>query len=231
MRTNAFSFILLSIALAAGCKQEVESTDIRTSGVYPEVDVTATGTGTTRVQVRLKVGGPASNTFLDLVGPDHLQATMGGTTKDLDSSGSVGYAATLSTDAGGPVVIAFLRGPEDTTAPNTTVNLPEPFAVTLPTRELSRATDDLTFTWAPPGTVDLDESVYGSCIDFIGESIPDDGAATVSHDRFHAEHAGDSCTVTLSLGRGQMGQVDPAFPEGGRVAASQVRETTFTSKP
>ena len=75
--------VLLSTAFAAGCKQEVESTDIRTSGVYPVVDVTATGSGTTRVQVKLKVGGPAANTYLELVGPDRLQATMGGTTKDM----------------------------------------------------------------------------------------------------------------------------------------------------
>lgn len=238
MRTHALSFtkvgvvsLLLSTGLAAGCKQEVESTDIRTTGVYPVVDVTADGSGTTRVQVKLKVGGPASNTFLDLTGPDRLQATAGGLTKDMDSSGSVSYAATFSTDAAGPIVIAFLRGPADTSAPNTTVNLPEPFAVTLPTRELSRAADDLTFTWAPAGTGNMDESLYGSCIDLISESIPDDGTATISRDRFHAEHAGDTCTVTVSLGRSQAGQVDPAFTEGGSVKASQVRATSFTSAP
>jgi hypothetical protein len=232
MRTGALSFVtlLFSTALAVGCTQHVESTDIRTTGVYPEVDVRADGSGTTRVQVKLKVGGSASNTFLDLVGPDRLEATFGATTKTLDST-SNGYTATFVGEAGGPYVISFIRGPADISAPNTTVTLPDPFTVTLPLRELSRATDDLTFNWTPPGTADMDEYITGSCIDFIGETIPDDGTATISHDRFHAEHPGDTCTATLSLGRGQTGQVDPAFTEGGRVTANQGREATFTSKP
>ena len=46
--------------MTVGCRQEVESTDIRTSGVYPVVDVLAEGSGSSRVNVRLKVGGPVS---------------------------------------------------------------------------------------------------------------------------------------------------------------------------
>jgi hypothetical protein len=46
----------------------VESTDIRTTGVYPVIDVTAEGSGTSRVLVKLKVGGINSNTYLDLTG-------------------------------------------------------------------------------------------------------------------------------------------------------------------
>ncbi len=224
--------VLLSTAFAAGCKQEVESTDIRTSGVYPVVDVTATGSGTTRVQVKLKVGGPASNTYLELVGPDRLQATMGGTTKDMDSSGSVSYAATFSTEAAGPIVIAFLRGPDDTTAPNTTVNLPEPFTMALDSTDVSRASGTLNVTWTPSGGGgNLDSSLAGGCVDLIVEPIPDDGAATIAGDHLHANSPNDACTVTLTLARTQTGQVDPAFTEGGSVKASQVRSKSFTSSP
>jgi hypothetical protein len=151
MRTQSLGFaasLLGVISLASGCRQVVESTDIRTSGIYPDVDVVADGSGSTEVRVRLKVGGPASNTFLDLVGDDHLRVTAGGVTKEMDGSG-VGYRATFPTEAAGAFVIAFMRGAADTSAPNTTVNLPAPFTLTLPARELSRATDDLTFTWAP----------------------------------------------------------------------------------
>jgi hypothetical protein len=236
MRTNAPDLVVslvLTTCLAAGCRQQVESTDIRTSGVYPDIDVTADGSGSTRVQVRLKVGGAASNTFLDLTGEDRLQVTTGGVTKDMDGSG-VSYIATFPTEAAGPFVIAFLRGPADTSAPTTTVILPAPFAVTVPVREVSRATDDLAFTWAPTsGTGDIDESIGGSCVDLILETIPDDGTATISRDQIHASAggAGDACTVTVSLARSQSGQPDPAFTEGGSVTARQVRSTTFTSKP
>lgn len=237
MRTLQLGFVslLVSASLAAGCKQEVESTDIRTTGVYPVIDVTAEGSGTSRVLVKLKVGGINSNTYLDLTGPDRLTATGGGATKELDSSGSVSYAATFATEAAGPFVVSFIRGPEDDSAPNTTVDLPEPFVISpLATTELSRATGDLVFTWTPgPAAGVIDSSLYGSCIDTIVETIPDDGTATISHDRIRARDGftNDSCSVTLTLARNDVGQVDPAFTEGGRVTATQIRATLFTSTP
>jgi hypothetical protein len=236
MRTLHLGFVslLLSASLAAGCKQEVESTDIRTTGVYPVIDVTAEGSGTSRVLVKLKVGGPNSNTYLDLTGPDRLTATGAGATKELDSSGSVSYAATFATEAAGPFVVSFIRGPEDDSAPNSTVDLPEPFTIAPLTTELSRATGDLVFTWTPgPAAGVIDSSLYGSCIDTIIETIPDDGTATISHDRIHAHDGAttDSCSVTLTLARTDVGQVDPAFTEGGRVTATQIRAALFTSTP
>jgi hypothetical protein len=237
MRTLQLGFVslLLSASLAAGCRQEVESTDIRTTGVYPVIDVTAEGSGTSRVLVKLKVGGLNSNTYLELTGPDRLTATGAGATKELDSSGGVSYAATFATEAAGPFVVSFIRGPEDDSAPNSTVDLPEPFSLALGSAsELSRATGDLVFTWTPgPAAGVVDSSLYGSCIDTIIETIPDDGSATISHDRIHARDGAstESCTVTLTLARTDVGQVDPAFTEGGRVTASQVRTAAFTSAP
>ena len=168
-----FVSLLLSASLSAGCKQEVESTDIRTTGVYPVIDVTAEGSGTSRVLVKLKVGGINSNTYLNLTGPDRLTATGGGATKELDSSGSVSYAATFATEAAGPFVVSFIRGPEDDSAPNSTVDLPEPLIISpLATTELSRATGDLVFTWTPgPAAGVIDSSLYGSCIDTMVETI------------------------------------------------------------
>jgi hypothetical protein len=224
----------MSTWLAAGCRQEVESTDIRTSGIFPEVDVRADGNGSSRVQVRLKVGGAASNTFLELVGDDQLTATAENVTRPLDSSGGVSYATTFQTEAPGPFVISFLRGMDDVSAPATTVDLPTPFTVTLATRELSRATGDLTFTWTPAGGSGNIESILsGSCINLLVDTIPDDGTATITRDQIHASNpsATETCTVTLSLTRQQSGQVDPAFTEGGKVVARQVRAATFTSMP
>jgi len=236
MRTLQLGFVslVLSASLAAGCRQEVESTDIRTTGVYPVIDVTAEGSGTSRVLVKLKVGGPASNTYLELVGPDRLTATGAGATKELDSSGGVSYAATFATEAAGPFVVSFIRGEEDDDAPNSTVNLPEPFTLTVETTELSRATGDLAFSWTPgPAGGVIDSSLYGSCIDTLIETIPDDGTGSISRDRIHARDGAttESCTVTLTLARTHVGQVDPAFTEGGRVTATQIRDRAFTSTP
>ena len=224
--------LLLSTTLAAGCRQKVESTDVRTSGVFPVIDVTADGSGSTRVQVKLKVGGRLSNTFLDLIGDDKLTATAGGVTKVLDATGGAAYAATFPTETAGPYVIAFLRGADDTSAPGTTVNLPAPFSVALASTEISRATTDLAFTWSPAsGSGDVDASLHGSCIDIVLETTPDDGTSTIARDRIHAPTATDACTATLTLARTQSGEVDPAFTEGGDVTARQVRSGTFTTTP
>ena len=85
------------------------------------------------------------------------------------------------------------------------------------------------FTWTPgPAAGVIDSSLYGSCIDTIVETIPDDGTATISHDRIRARDGftNDSCSVTLTLARNDVGQVDPAFTEGGRVTATQIRATS-----
>jgi hypothetical protein len=229
IQLGLWSFLL--IALTAACRQEVESTDVRTSGIYPVVDVRADGSGNTRVEVKLKVGGWASNTFLELVAEDRLTASAGGVTKDLESSGAVGYAATFPGDAGGTFAIAFLRGAGDTSAPNTTVTLPAPYDVTLARTEVSRSTGALDFTWTPAGSGDLDTSLHGGCINLVLDTIPDDGAATMAGDAIHADEATDACTVTLTLARTQAGEVDPAFTEGGEVNARQIRTSTFTTTP
>lgn len=223
--------MVMAAGLAAGCKQEVESTDVRTSGVYPVVDVSADGSGSVRVLVKLKVGGPNANTYLDLTGDDHLSATFGGVTQPLDSSGSVGYATTFNTDTPGPVVISFLRGMADTSAPDTLVNLPAAFSLSLSSTESSRATGSVNATWTPAGTANIESSLVGSCVDIIAETIPDDGAATIAGDQLHAHGADDACTVTLTLARVQAGQVDPAFTEGGDIKARQVRSASFTTTP
>jgi hypothetical protein len=236
--TSCTSWLLLTTLsvislLAPGCAQEVESTDVRTSGVYPEIDVTATGNGSSRVVVRLKVGGRNSNTYLDLTGPDTLQASTGGTTKTLDSSDSHSYAAVFPTDAQAEFTVAFLRGPADTNAPASRVTLPVPFDAALDTTQASRATSDVTVTWTPPAAGDLSLTVNGGCFIGYAEQTPDDGTAIVSRDRLQTYNgrANDSCTADVTLERDGMGEVDPAFTEGGSVLARQIRGASFTTTP
>ncbi len=232
MRIISLGFVpLITLTcLAAGCWQEVESTDVRTSGVYPVIDVTADGSGSTRVEVKLKVAGRASTTFLELTGEDRFTATAGGKTKDLIESGSVSYAAAFPDDVAGPYTIAFLRGPADTSAPSTTVDC-RLHSLRWAAAEVSRATGTLPLTWTPAGADDLDVSLLGTCVGLTLKTIPDDGAATIAGDELIAQRADDACTVTLTLARRRSGDVDPAFTEGGHVEARQVRDATFTTAP
>jgi hypothetical protein len=220
--------------LAFGCSESVESNDVRTSGVYPEITVTANGNGNSTVSVRLKVGGSGSNTFLDLKGDDELTATVDDETKTLDGSGNT-YQATFDTDAEGTeFTIAFLRGDEDDDAPESTVTMPAPFDLMLDVTTAGRGADDVEVTWAPPVSGgQAPWKLSGECIKLDTGSIPDDGAHTIEAGAIETFESDmdESCTATFEMTRSRNGTVDPAFTEGGRAVARHVRSQAFTSTP
>jgi hypothetical protein len=221
--------------LAFGCTESVESNDVRTSGVYPEITVTATGNGSSTVRVRLKVGGSNSNTFLDLKGEDTLEASIGDEApKTLDGSGET-YSATFPTDAEGTeFTIAFLRGSQDDDAPASKVTMPAPFDLTVPPGEAGRGADAVDVTWDPPvAGKQMAWKLSGECIKLDSGSTPDDGAYSIeagSIETFDADKD-KTCTANFEMTRSQNGSVDPAFTEGGSVIARHVRTGGFTSAP
>jgi hypothetical protein len=223
------------LALAAvGCTETVESSDIRTSGIYPEITVEANGSGSSTVTVRLKVGGDDSNTFLELTGDDTLEATVGDDTKTLDETGSYTYRASFPVDAEGTeFVIGFIRGDADDSAPASVVSLPAPFDLSLGATEASRADDDLEFTWDPPGSGNVTWDIEGDCIKHDDGSTPDDGTNTLeagSIETFDSDKE-ETCTVDLQVRRQRSGDIDGAFTEGGSIVARHVRTESFTSAP
>lgn len=221
--------------LAFGCSESVESSDVRTSGVYPEIAVTATGNGSSTVRVRLKVGGSDSNTFLDLTGDDKLEARIGDDPpKTLDGSGDT-YTTTFPTDAEGTeFTVAFMRGSDDDDAPASKVTMPAPFELMLGATEAGRGADDVEVTWDPPASgAQATWKLSGECIKLDTGSTPDDGAYTLeagSIDTFESD-MDKSCTATFEMTRSRNGSVDPAFTEGGSVVARHVRSQGFTSTP
>jgi hypothetical protein len=228
-------FAFLPVALfALACTESVESTDIRTTGIYPEIKVVATGNGQSEVTVWLKTGGSNSNTYLDLKGDDTLEVTVDGDTKTMDQSGD-SYEATFDVDAGGTeFTIAFLRGDADEDAPESVVALPEPFEMVLGASTASRADDDLEYTWEPEGDGNLSWDLSGDCVSSDIGSTPDDGTNSIAagdiEPKFESD-AEESCTAKLSLERAQKGTIDSAFTEGGSIVAKQVRSDSFTSTP
>lgn len=233
-RLSARFAVLPFAILALACTESVESTDVRTTGIYPVIEVVATGNGNSKVTVELKVGGDDSNTFLDLTGDDKLEATADGETKTLDQSGD-SYSASFAVDAEGTeFTIAFLRGEDDESAPESTVVMPAPFELTLGASEASRADDALEYTWEPAGDGDMDWQLDGDCVkpDLDG-STPDDGANELAAGEIETfdSDKDKSCTVELELARAQGGDIDPAFTEGGRIVAKHVRSDSFTSNP
>jgi hypothetical protein len=211
----------------------VDSSDVRTRGVYPEIEITADGSGDSTVRVELKVGGANSNTFLELRGDDELEVRVGDTTKTMRESGD-GYVVTFPVDAEGTEFeIAFLRGDEDESAPSSVVALPAPFELSLSAREASRESDDLEYTWSPEGSESVGWRIEGDCIKSDDGSTPDDGENTLAKGTIETfdSDKDESCSVDFELTREQNGELDDAFEKGGRIVARHVRTESFTSTP
>jgi hypothetical protein len=219
--------------LAFGCTQSVESTDVRTTGIYPEIEVTATGNGDALVEIRLKVGGKTSNTFLELTGKDTLEVTAGGKTKVPDRSGDAYRVAFSVDEEDTEFEVAFLRGGEDDDAPSSVVSMPAPFDLTVDTTEASRADDAVDFVWDPPASGNIAWDIDGDCIKDADDKTPDDGAGSLAAgeiDTFASDEE-ETCTVDLTLTRSRSGSIDSAFTEGGSIVARHVRTDSFTSTP
>jgi hypothetical protein len=239
--------LLLGIASAAlGC-QKVDSTDVRTSGVYAEFIVTEHSDTEARVDATLWVGGALSNTYLTLTGPDHLTAYVGSDAYSMQGYSDIDqhYAAIIpypATDT--ELRVAFDRGPDDVSAPGSTVILPALFAVApFAKTQYSRANDALEIGWAPFDPAQLVSwSVSGACVQAFG----DDGALDAGRvaipagtlqkppppgpDEEHHPIPPDQCSASVDLIKSRDGRVDPAF-SGGTFKASQHRSGSFTSVP
>lgn len=225
-------YLVLALGLL-GCTEDVSSRDIRTSGVYPEFTVTATGNGRSEVEARLKVGGNNSNTFLDVESGDTLEVTANGESKTLKGGSGNRYTATFDFDDGGTeFVFAFLRTDADDDAPMSTVVLPEPFDMEVTSDDLERTVDDLEFTWDPPEDGDMKVKVEGDCLFPLDDNTPDDGTGSVNGEDLKqvGDDDGEECTASVELTRQNGGEIDAAFDDG-EIRARQVRSDTFTSLP
>lgn len=167
------------------CGEKVDSTDVRTHGVYAAMRASAEGNGQTTVTADLRVGGSGSNTHLDLKGSDELVAwaatgqsqKMSKVKPDVLAEYYI-YKASLAVEAG-DIVVAFNRGPEDTSAPNSHVTLPAPFTIAglAPGQEVSRAVG-VTLTWVPSPTGGNMRWERSGCLSGAA-TIPDAGSLTL----------------------------------------------------
>lgn len=227
-------FALASLgALALACSEDVDSNDVRTSGIYAEMEVLALGDGRSTVTVTLKPGGRSSNTYLVMEGEDELVATVDDASRALTKDGN-GYQSEFDVEAGDTeFLIAFQRGPDDVSAMDSSVTLPDPFTLEAVADSVSRA-EPLTVTWSPSGT---DESMHwdldGDCLFPESGSVNDSGTLTVESTDYdlHSGSEEETCPARLCLERRRSGQIDPAFGEGGEIVARQRRCVSFSSAP
>lgn len=239
MRTLfVFAAALASLGLLA-C-ENVESEDIDTSGVYADITGTADGNGATLIKTSLRVGGGASNTFMELSGDDHLVASMGEETKAMSEKmllGSRWYEASFDADAEDTEFKVDFQRVKFDPAPESTFTMPAPFTVTTPvaTDSFSRASDEIVVTWDAPGSSDvMVVNIDGECVKLYHKELTGDtGTYSVAAQTLNPENnqADDTCSITIEVVRRRSGSLDPAYGEGGEIWGRVVRSVQVTSTP
>jgi hypothetical protein len=226
-------------ALAA-CEQ-IDSSDVRTHGMYADLAVNADGSGTSVADAELRAGGDASNVSIDLTGGDRFVATLSAVRQTMgrreNGLGKIWYEAVFGTDAENEILrIDFQRGSGGLDAAlNSHVTLPAPFAITAPApaATLSRA-DGLTVRWTPARTDPVHVTIAGGCTQPRSFAVGVDRGGLAISAAYLAPFSGhelDSCELDVHVTRSRAGVVAPAYGEGGWFMARQVRSVRVLLGP
>ncbi len=242
MRNPTFLFVAVAATLlaAAGCRETTSSQNIKTRGIVALMEVTATNENSSTVVATLKVGGPASNTYVDLEGGDRLFASADGEEKEMVAENAGRYEADFDTGAEDTEFAIRFEREWDVSADNSSGRLPTPFDITTDfgSTPLSRGSDALVVQWAPADSGDdmqleLEDGVPSCIFDDDFDIGGDPGEHTVPAGEISSTDDDDpgECDVTLRLIRRRNGQADANFDPDSRFRLEQVRRTVFVSAP
>jgi hypothetical protein len=244
---DRIKLLLLGLGLTStmvGCAADVESEDIRTSGVYADFEVLAsttqqggdiTGSGS-QVSAYLRVDDSTSNTYLDLTGADELVITA-----DTEERTLTGEERTTDFDGdeeGLEFNFAFMRGEEDDNAPESTVSLPPSFVVEGMEGVDGADPDVLRGTALELHLEGLDNEevnyhVEGDCLKLRSGSVDaNNGDITIPASAFEAweDEAAEPCGAKLYVEVVNKGRLDPAY-DGGTIEAIRRVWVPFSSMP
>lgn len=237
MKLNHVTLLMGAWACLA-CAEDVDSSAIRTRGMYANYEAVAVGNGETKITAELRVGGD-NGTFVELIGDDELTALTDDQDEILrhrNTGNRHYYDGTIDGDDEGlEIQIAFTRGEDDDDAIDSFARLPAPFDADLedPDENKIERGNDVFIVWDPDANGDMKWSLEGDCIKLQSGSTNDDGSLTIDSDDVEVwqSNVGESCKVTVTLDRVKKGTTDAEFEEGGEFRAIQRRTVTFTSTP
>jgi len=242
MRNPTFLFLTAAATClaAAGCRETTSSQNIKTRGMVALMKVTASSETSSTVAVTLKVGGPASNTYVDLEGGDLLFASADSEEKQMVAEDTGRYQVDFDTGAEDTEFTVRLEREWDVSASNSGGLLPAPFDITsdFGSTPLSRENDALVVAWEPADSGDdmrmeLEDGVPSCIFDDNFDIGGDPGQYEVAAGKISSTHRDDpgECDVTLRLIRRRNGQADASFDPDSRFRLEQVRRADFVSAP
>lgn len=228
------SSLCVGLFLLTACTETVDSKNIRTGGISATIAAIAASDASTSVTATLKVGGPASNTYVDLSGGDGIFVTVNDKRVQMEAQGSGVYQADFATAAADTAFLVDLQRDADDDAPASQGTLPGPFSLVVPNMSTSRA-QSMTITWDPSGSKDdMTLNFNGTCIfnrtiDVAGDSGMQEvtgGTLTPT-----APDKMETCDITVEMRRSRKGTPDLAFDPQSSFILEQTRTAKFTSTP
>jgi len=229
------SSLCFGLLLLSACTvQTVDSKNVRTGGISATFTANASTDGATTVTASLRVGGPGSNTVVDLSGGDKIFAEAGDKRLEMEAEGSGIYQVDFNTAAADTEFVVDLQREVDDDAPNSVGKLPAPFTFEVPNMSTSR-TEEITITWSPSGTDDdMTLELSGTCIFQRTIDIPGDtGSHKISGGTLVSVNTDkpETCDINVEMKRTRKGTVDTAFDPQSTFILTQTRTSKFTSAP
>jgi hypothetical protein len=227
---------LIGLGLLSGCKETVDSQNIKTQGIAAIISATAETDAETRLIATLKVGGDESNTYVDLSGGDSIFALSGDKRVEMQAQDTGVYEAEFNTAAADTEFVVDLQRADDDDAPASRGTLPAPFTLTIGASSVSRAAD-LTVTWTPSGSNDdVRLELNGSCTFLETIDVPgDSGTHTIAANTLKPTGSMDqpppTCDVNVTMTRSRRGTPDSGFDSESSFVLKQTRVGKFTSTP
>jgi len=236
-------FFIFALFGLSACNT-INSEDVKTSGISFSTDITsATGTDS-EVVVFLTSGNGFPANDVNLSVGDTLTATASGTTRTLSRTSAGVYKVAMPTGYSADFRVALTRD-NDTNAPNSTVTLPAPFALSAPSpSQFFTNGSNITMDWSPTNMNNTFSFSYTTtCTDTVGQPlvgsgfskvIPDTGSYTFNTTdllpTFGSVATTQPCSSILTLSRSNTGIVDPNY-DSGSMKASQNRSITISFAP
>jgi len=251
MNKNITVLLIGIIASTLVACADVDSKDIRTSGIYAEISVRAQD-DTAHVFARLRTGRALDNDTVLLSPGDQLSASVSGRSIPLYETETEAYSGVLENVSGGSEIFVKFTRIDDVDAPNTRAILPEEFDISAPSpAETYNAGESITVVWSPgdpSNTVSVSYSLDCTVYDANGipsgaaygrgYSVADSGTHTASINQILNVVGtqdnlvrGVSCPLEVAVKRINDGTLDNAFTKGGTISAIRERSVLVNVIP
>ena len=232
MKKLKFAYIPL---LCLACS-EVKSSAVNTNGMYANFNLNVNDS-VVEASASFRVGNAFSNTYVELDQEDTVEVSNSSESLTLTHSSLFNahvYNGNFTETAPDTEYTFSLNRPAETSAPNSTVTLPQDIILTAPMASNNYSLSSgsaIEVKWENRSDDMVNVSITGDCIDsFSSGDIADSAAFTIVGSDITPEEPVGDCDATIEVTRFRTGTVDGAY-SGGSIKANQTATVQLQIDP